>query len=81
MKVKKEVDYFQGVYTGTVFNLENSESFRASKKGKEDYKNLFSKCLDDEAEMQKMVQYNVLFNSDYLSLDEFMETLKELKHK
>ena len=75
------MDYFQGVYTGTVFNLENSESLKASKKGKEDYKILFSKCLDNEAEMQKMVQFNVLFNSDYLSLDQFMEMLKELKSK
>jgi hypothetical protein len=59
--------------------LENSDSFKAKQLQGKEYKELFNECLDDPSKMQHMVQYNILFDSDYLSLYEFIEVLKRME--
>lgn len=78
MQVDERVDYFRGVFTGSVFDLETTETFEMNRAKNRRVEELYQDAQDSPSKMRKLVQFNVLFNSDYLSLHEFIEAYKAL---
>lgn len=72
------MDYFKGVFTGSVFDLQHSQSFEMERERRKDFRALYEEGLADPEKMRRMVQFGVLFNADFLSFHEFLEAFKAL---
>ena len=75
----KQNDYFTGVFTGSIFPLKSKVPKSTLQDKELEYKELYKQSLKSEEKMLYFVNQNKISNQDYISLRNFLDSLKKIE--
>ena len=64
------------MFTGSVFQLKQQEKCDDKTLDASDFKSLYEDCYKDSDQMKSLVSDNLLDNEEFLTIQEFMQSLK-----